>query len=512
MSVLILDYGSQFTQLIARRVREAGVYSEIKPGTLPRNSVDLSKFGAVILSGGPADVDGADAPNFDTAWLEIDKPILGVCYGMQLIAHHLGGKVQSAQDSREYGKTQFEVTKAHTLFDGVTSSQVWMSHGNHISQIPKGFIALGKSPGSPYAAMVHETKPMCAVLFHPEVVHTTFGKEILNNFLFKIAKLASDWKPGNFIEETVERIRKEVPENGQVICALSGGVDSTVAAALVARAVGPRLHCIFVDNGLLRKDEGDKVEAALGKSGLGLSVTRVNAQKEFLSELKGVTDPEQKRKIIGRVFIEIFEKESKKHKGATHLVQGTLYPDVVESVSVRGGPSVTIKSHHNVGGLPEGMNFKLIEPLRELFKDEVRIIGRELGVPETILTRQPFPGPGLAIRVLGEVSEDRLKLLREADNIFLEEIRAGDQYSKLWQSFAILLPIQSVGVMGDGRTYEMTIGLRAVTSEDGMTADWAYLPEELLRRVSGRITNEIRGINRVVMDISSKPPATIEWE
>lgn len=512
MSVLILDYGSQFTQLIARRIREAGVYSEILPGTLKCNSVDLAKYGAVVFSGGPADVDGVDAPEFDKAWLDIDLPLLGVCYGMQLLSHHLGGKVEASKGSREYGKTLFELVKDHPLFEGFPSSQVWMSHGNHITAIPSGFIPLGRSPGSPFAAMAHVSKPICAVLFHPEVVHTTYGRDLINNFLFKIAKLKSDWKPGNFIEETIDRIRKEVPESGHAICALSGGVDSTVAAALVSKAIGKRLHCIFVDNGVLRKDEGDKVEEALSKSGLGLSVTRVNAQKEFLSELKGVEEPETKRKIIGRVFIEVFEREAKRINDVTHLVQGTLYPDVVESVSVRGGPSVTIKSHHNVGGLPERLNFKLIEPLRELFKDEVRLIGRELGVPETILSRQPFPGPGLAIRVLGEVTEDRLKLLKEADAIFIEEIKSAGYYSKLWQSFAILLPIQSVGVMGDGRTYEMTIGLRAVTSDDGMTADWAYLPEDLLRKASGRITNEIRGINRVVMDISSKPPATIEWE
>lgn len=505
MSVLILDFGSQFTQLIARRVREHKVYCEIKPCT---EAPDKGEFEAIILSGGPASVTDPDSPQFDTDWFSLGLPILGVCYGMQLMAHHLGGEL-SKGENREYGQSFIDLVGESPLFHGVPSSRVWMSHGDHIKSLPKGFNTIAKSVGAPIAAMACPEKKMFAVQFHPEVVHTQFGREILGNFLFRISQCKPVWTAGNFIEETVERLKREVPADAHAICALSGGVDSTVAATLVSKALGKRLHCIFVDNGLLRKDEGDKVEKAV--SDIGLQVTRVNAQDRFLSALKGITDPEEKRKIIGRVFIEVFDEETKRIPEAQYLVQGTLYPDVIESVSVRG-PSATIKTHHNVGGLPPDMKLKLIEPLRELFKDEVRVIGRELEVPAHILERQPFPGPGLAIRILGEVTDERLRILKDVDAIFLEEIRAAGLYRNLWQSFAVLLPIQSVGVMGDGRTYEMTAALRAVTSEDGMTADWVYLPDELLRTASNRIINEVKGVNRVVLDISSKPPATIEWE
>jgi GMP synthase (glutamine-hydrolysing) len=513
-TVLILDFGSQFTQLIARRVRELGVYSEIKPCTTNVKDISVDRYKAVILSGGPSSVTDPDAPKFDSTWLDCGLPILGVCYGMQLIAHHYGAAL-GAGTSREYGRAEVEIVdNEHGLFVGFDKGQsttVWMSHGDHVDNLPKGFKLLAKSKGAPIAAIGNKDKKAYAVQFHPEVVHTEKGKQIISNFLFEVSMIKSDWTPANFIEETVVGIRKEVGENAHVLCGLSGGVDSTVAAALVHQAVGLRQTCIFVDNGLLRKDEGKSVVEQLGAAGLGLKVIMVDAKDRFLSELKGIVDPEQKRKIIGRVFVEVFEAESKKIQGVTHLVQGTLYPDVIESFSVKG-PSATIKTHHNVGGLPEKMNFKLIEPLRELFKDEVRLIGKDLNVPDDILQRQPFPGPGLAVRCLGEITEEKLKLVRDADHIFLSEIKAAGLYRKMWQSFAVLLPVKSVGVMGDGRTYEQAIALRAVTSDDGMTADWVELPQDLLRRVSNRIINEVKGINRVVLDISSKPPATIEWE
>lgn len=509
--ILILDFGSQYTQLIARRVREFNVYSEVRPCTIDPSTVDLSKVKGLILSGGPASVTDSDAPAFNTAWLNTDLPTLGICYGMQLLAHHSGGALGRGA-AREYGPSTITVEASAGLFENWKKGErlaVWMSHGDHVEKLPPGFACSASSSGAPIAAMYHTSKPIHALQFHPEVVHTPEGKALLKNFVYNVAKCAPDWTPGNFIEQSIKRIADQVPAPAQAICALSGGVDSTVAAVLVAKALGERLHCFFVDTGLMRKNEAASVMARLKE--LQLNVTLVDARERFLGELKGVSDPEQKRKIIGRVFIEVFEEHAKSLKGVTHLVQGTLYPDVIESVSVRG-PSATIKTHHNVGGLPERLKFSLIEPFRELFKDEVRLLGRELDMPTEILQRQPFPGPGLAVRIIGEITPERVKTLQEADHIFLEEIRAEGLYVGLWQSFAVLLPVRSVGVMGDGRTYDETIALRAVTSEDGMTADWAFLPEPLLRRVSNRIVNEVKGVNRVVMDISSKPPATIEWE
>lgn len=511
--VLILDFGSQYTQLIARRTRELGVYSEVRPCSTKPAEIDLSGFGAVILSGGPASVTDEDAPEFDDAWLTLGIPTLGVCYGMHLITAVNGGRLGQGL-SREYGQCALTINNNSDLFQGFDKGEtttVWMSHGDHTEEAPEGFTVLAQSAGAPIAAMGNAEKKIYAIQFHPEVVHSPRGKEILSNFLFTVAELERDWTSANFIEEAVERIKAQVAPDAHVICALSGGVDSTVAAVLVSKAIGERLHCIYVDNGLMRKHESDEVEKALGQGGLGLNFTRVDAGERFLSELKGVSDPEQKRKIIGRVFIEVFDEEAKRIANVTHLVQGTLYPDVIESHSVKG-PSATIKTHHNVGGLPEKMKLKLIEPLRELFKDEVRALGREMGIPHPLLARQPFPGPGLAVRILGEITEEALRKVREADWIFREEMAAENLLEHVWQSFAVLLPVKSVGVMGDGRTYEQAIALRVVSSEDAMTADWYYLPEGLLKRTSTRIINEVKGINRVVLDISSKPPATIEWE
>lgn len=512
-SVLILDFGSQFTQLIARRVREFGIYSEIKPCSHDPKTIEAGSYKAIILSGGPSGVKDSDAPIFDTNWLSLGLPTLGICYGMQLVSHVFGGALK-AGESREYGHAILEVVSPKGIFRGFETGEktpVWMSHGDHVDSLPKGFELLAQSSGSPVAAIGDEKRKIYCVQFHPEVVHTVRGRDLIRNFLLEVANCKQNWTPGNFIEAQISSIKKSVGDNAQVICGLSGGVDSTVAAALVHRAIGKRLHCIFVDNGLLRKDEAKSVVSKLGASGLGLNLIHVDASKRFVDALLGVTDPEEKRRRIGHLFIEVFDDEAAKLKGVTHLVQGTLYPDVIESQSVRG-PSATIKTHHNVGGLPEKMKLSLIEPLRELFKDEVRALGNDLGVPQEILFRQPFPGPGLAVRIVGEVSEDRLRKLRDADRIFVDEIRAAGLYRNLWQSFAVLLPVKSVGVMGDGRTYEEAIALRAVSSEDGMTADWYYLPQELLRIVSNRIINEVKGINRVCLDISSKPPSTIEWE
>jgi GMP synthase (glutamine-hydrolysing) len=512
--ILVLDFGSQFTQLIARRIREMGVYSEIIPCSKKAESINHKGIKGIILSGGPASVNDPDAPYFDAAWMELGLPILGICYGFQLISKMYDAGLEQGI-SREYGHSPLTIQDNTSLFSGFTIGEqinVWMSHGDHVTDLPRGFKTLAGSPGSPIAGMHHEENKIYAIQFHPEVVHTARGKDILSNFVFNICNAKKDWDSGNIIEQSVAEISAKIEPGCNVICGLSGGVDSSVAAVLVNKAVKGNLYCIFVDNGLLRKNEVKQVVDMLGKNGLGLNITAVDAGKRFLTELKGVIDPEQKRKIIGRVFIEVFDEEAKKIKNVTHLVQGTLYPDVIESVSVRGGPSATIKTHHNVGGLPEKMHLKLIEPFRELFKDEVRVLGKDLGIAPEILSRQPFPGPGLAVRILGEVTEERLAILRDSDSIFLEEIRSAGLYEKIWQSFAVLLPVKSVGVMGDGRTYEQTIALRAVYSDDGMTADWCYLPQELLRKVSNRIINEVKGINRVVYDISSKPPSTIEWE
>ena len=508
--IIILDFGSQYTQLIARRVREAGVYCEILPFNTPAAQIQAIKPRGLILSGGPSSVYETDAPRSDTDTIAAaNSPVLGICYGLQLMAHEMGGEVK-ASNQRGYGYGRLTVVDDATrLFAGLPKEMdVWLSHGDRVTRLPAGFHMTARTEEG-VNAFENPEREIYGVQFHPEVAHTPLGGQILRNFLFEICKCKGDWTPAAVIDEQVARIRQTVNASDHVICGLSGGVDSSVAAALVHRAIGNRQTCLFVDNGLLREGEFQSTLALLTQS-LKLNIRGVDASARFLDTLRGIVDPETKRKIIGRTFIEVFEAESKP-LDARFLVQGTLYPDVIESVSVRG-PSVTIKSHHNVGGLPEKMNLKLIEPLRELFKDEVRTIGRELGVPEEILTRHPFPGPGLAVRVLGEIDKARLTVLRAADRIFDEELRRADLYGSVWQAFAVLLPVSTVGVMGDERTYERVIALRAVTSRDGMTADWARLPHELLARVSSRIVSEVKGVNRVVYDISSKPPSTIEWE
>ncbi len=509
--ILIIDCGSQFTQLIARRVREARVFSEIHPSTRSLEWIREWKPTGIILSGGPSSVSDAGAPTIDPALLDV-APVLGVCYGMQLIAHLQGGSVIGG-GRREYGRADVEVMEAAGMFAGFEvgdKSQVWMSHGDHVEVVPPGYVQTARS-GTTVAGFRHESKPIHAVQFHAEVMHSVRGAEMLQNFLFEVCHCTPDWTPGHFIDQQVASIRERVGD-AQVICGLSGGVDSAVAAALVHKAIGDQLTCIFVDTGLLRLHEREQVERTF-HAGLGIKLITVRAEKQFLDELAGHAEPEIKRKKIGATFIRVFEQASADAgKDAKFLVQGTLYPDVIESVSATGGPSATIKTHHNVGGLPADMQFKLIEPLRELFKDEVRNVGRELGLPEEMVGRHPFPGPGLAIRILGEVNEHALEILRKADAIYLEEIRSAGLYPDIWQAFAVFLPVRSVGVMGDGRTYEHVIALRAVTSTDGMTADWYPFPYEVLGRISNRIINEVDGVNRVVYDISSKPPATIEWE
>lgn len=508
--IAILDFGSQYTQLIARRIREQHVYSEIVPHKISPSEISRRRPAGIILSGGPSSVFDPGAPSCHGELLSIGIPVLGICYGMQLIGKLMGGKVNPGH-SREYGPAQLEVTSRRTLFKGLPRQiKVWMSHGDQVRTMPMGFSSLATTRTCPVSAMADFRRRIYGLQFHPEVVHTPRGTDILRRFIFDICGCKGGWQMSQFIRDSVKAIRRKVGKD-DVICGLSGGVDSSVVALLLHKAIGRQLHCIFVDNGLLRYGEAEQVEETFRKHfGLDLRVSRSGAS--FLKDLKGVSDPETKRKLIGRRFIEVFSAEARSFRSAKYLAQGTLYPDVIESSSPLGGPSATIKSHHNVGGLPPDLKFKLIEPLRELFKDEAREVGRELGLPAEIVNRQPFPGPGLAVRILGPVTAERVAILQQADLRVQEEIARHPCAAKLWQAFTVLLPVKTVGVMGDGRTYENVCVLRAVTSQDGMTADWARLPANLLARISSRIINEVKGINRVVYDISSKPPATIEWE
>ncbi|HOE68423.1 MAG TPA: glutamine-hydrolyzing GMP synthase [Candidatus Omnitrophota bacterium] len=510
-TIVVLDFGSQYTQLIARRVREAKVFSKVYPFYAPFEEVMKDNPKGIIFSGSPANVYAKNAPIPDNRFFYSGIPILGICYGMQLLSHKLGGRVHKSR-KREYGFSKLHISKrASDLFEGLPKTVTcWMSHGDKLDRIPQGFERLAYTENAPFAAMGDAKKKIYAIQFHAEVAHTELGAKILENFLVRVCGCKKSWTPRSFINESVKKIRRQVGKD-RVVLGLSGGVDSSVVAGLIHKAIGKQLTCIFVNNGLLRRNEVERVNKTFrGHFKMNLKV--IDAEKIFLARLKGVTEPEQKRKIIGKTFIDVFQKEANRLGKVPYLAQGTLYPDVIESVSYFGGPTSTIKSHHNVGGLPKNMKFKLIEPLKELFKDEVRAVGYALGIDKDIVGRQPFPGPGLAVRILGEVRKDRCDLLRAADWIVVDEIKKSGYYDKVWQSFAVLLPVQSVGVMGDERTYENAVAIRAVTSLDGMTADWAKLPYDLLGRISNRIINEVRGINRVTYDISSKPPATIEWE
>ena len=508
--ILIIDFGSQYNQLIARRVREHSIYCQIEPPDLDMEKIRELKPEGIILSGGPASIYEKNSPKADPGIFALGVPVLGICYGLQFMAGTLGGQVISAE-KREYGFAELAIRKAEGIFSGVgETTKCWMSHGDTIGALPPGFRITASTPNTPVAAAEDPSRRFYGLQFHPEVVHTPEGKKMLENFLLRICRCEKSWTMKSFAKETIAEIRAQVDE-GKVILGLSGGVDSSVAAVLLHRAIGRQLTCVFVDNGVLREGEAKKVQEVYRRH-LHLNIRFVRAKKIFLDRLKGVEDPEKKRKIIGRTFIEIFEKEARSIKGVAFLAQGTLYPDIIESRSAFGGPSAVIKSHHNVGGLPKKMNLRLVEPLKHLFKDEVRLLGKELGMPEEMVWRQPFPGPGLAIRIIGDVTEKRLSVLRKADVILQDEIRAANLYRNLWQSFAVLLPIKSVGIMGDQRTYENILAIRAVTSDDAMTADWAKLPHDLLGHISNRIINEVRGVNRVVYDISSKPPSTIEWE
>jgi GMP synthase (glutamine-hydrolysing) len=519
--ILILDFGSQYTQVIARRIRELQVYSEVVPFNLSVAKIKRLQPNGIVLSGGPASVYDKGAPQIDPEIFSLGIPVLGICYGLMQMAHHLGGEVVFT-GRREYGAGMLQITDGSQLFDGLGNQlDVWNSHGDEVTRLPKGFLTAGRTDSSNFAAVEDRQRKLYGLQFHPEVAHTPRGKEILQNFVYHICHCAMDWTMGSFIEEACTRVQQQVGDE-KVVLGLSGGVDSSVTAALLHKAIGDQLTCIFVNNGLLRAREEEVVQRVFGEN-FHIKLKYVDASKRFLEKLQGVVDPEQKRKIIGNEFISVFEdavtelaKENRKSKTENRkfkfLAQGTLYPDVIESVSIGGNPSQVIKTHHNVGGLPEKMHFELVEPVRQLFKDEVRQVGLQLGLPKEIVYRQPFPGPGLAVRILGEVTAERLSILREADTIVQSEMEVADWYYKVWQSFAVLLPIQTVGVMGDQRTYENTVALRIVESQDGMTADWVRVPYEILARISSRVSNEVKGVNRVVFDISSKPPSTIEWE
>ena len=508
--IIILDFGSQYNQLIARKVRECNVFCEIVPPTIDIRSINRDETKGIILSGGPASVYSPGAPTCDTRIFSLGLPILGICYGMQLMTKTLGGKVARSR-SREYGRASLVISNHEYLFKGIPQESVtWMSHGDKVKRMPKGFKRIASSSNTSVAAFANFERRLYGVQFHPEVAHTKFGNTILKNFLKNICRAKNDWSMKSFVEETVSEIRRAVGK-GKVVLGLSGGVDSSVAAVLINKALGHRLVCIFVNNGLLRKSEAKHVRELFQKH-FKINLKCVDASNEFLNELKGVIDPEKKRKIIGKTFIKVFDREAKRIGSVEYLAQGTLYPDIIESRSAFGGPSATIKTHHNVGGLPKKMRMKLIEPLKYLFKDEVRKVGKELGLHQNVLRRHPFPGPGLAVRIIGEVTKERCDILREVDDRFITSLQNEGLYDKIWQAFAVLLPIKSVGVMGDERTYENVVVLRAVTSVDGMTADWARIPQDILARISNKIINEVKGVNRVAYDISSKPPATIEWE